>query len=76
MKQDRDEDESPLHDDQCFAQTVDLVDDVLKGFDPVHNRRVGQQVNHHVKADRNQSAQRVQTANEKLMSQKKTLSGF
>ena len=51
-------------------EAVDLIHPTLVCRRPIHNGVIGGQVDEHVPANRNQAGQRVETANEKLITAK------
>ena len=60
-------DEDPLDHRQNLAEAVNRVDVSLKRGGTIQHAGVGQQMDDHVRADRNQAGQRMQPANQELM---------
>ena len=70
MKQQWPKNEQPFHCPQQPSQPVDLINQLLihaRSADTLQHREVHQHVNDHVRPNRNQAGQGMQSANEKLV---------
>ncbi len=71
VENDRNEDKGPL-DHRQHRQAMDRMDIFLKHRRSGHQARVGQQVDAHVRPDRNQATERMKSTNEEVISLQKT----
>lgn len=67
--------EQPFHQWENSAQRVNLIDVVLKAPRTIENRGIDQQVDRHISPHWDQPTERMQTANEELMTKEEIRAG-
>lgn len=71
VEQNRQEDESPLDEQERRSKRMDLIDRILERSDSHHRERIRQQVNDHVRADGDQTRERVQAPQKEFVTHEK-----